>query len=326
MQMLDKRARALHIKPTPENPGTKHLVKYEWANCRYAAAMRPGYEHFEIPENSDERELVPDDVFCLTDVASWRCRIWRLLDDLVTEKVKQSFRRNPPEYVVSDDLSWLNGIVLERTGREIDMKSILAERIAQEYRSFRAGHGTRTNNLGQFYKDGIRYLRPHEIEASARALFLTSDFDWVTEEKLQIAIADIDARNTSGGRAGRLYFCADERSLITRLGGAGHYLVYGSEYLSCLGVRLIGSLDTKNVLKSVGRPTMFVCDIPMKMMREHALGEFAGMVLEILFCELIGEPSDALSPGAGTALSLTEDLPGVHIVGHYHPAAIHDPL
>jgi hypothetical protein len=71
---------------------------------------------------------------------------------------------------------------------------------------------------------------------------------------------------------------------------------------------------------------MFVCDIPMRMIRPSTLGEFAGSILEYLFCELFGEQSHALSDGAGSALSLTEDLPGEYIVGHYHPARIYDPL
>jgi len=91
-------------------------------------------------------------------------------------------------------------------------------------------------------------------------------------------------------------------------------------------MRLVGSTDAKIALKSVGRPTMFICDIPMTLMRDYTLCEFAGSILEFLFCELIGEQSHALSPGAGTALSLALDLPGEHIVGHYHPTRINDPL
>jgi hypothetical protein len=301
-------------------------MTYQWANCRYAGAMKSGYEDREIPENLAERGPVPDDVFCFPDAGSWRDRIWRLLGDIITDDVKKSFKRNPPEYVVSDDLSWLNDIVLAVTGRDVEIKSKLADRLAREYRGFRAGHGTRTNDLGQFYEQGLRCLRADEAEAKARELFLTADFGWVTEEKLQAAIGDIDARKVSGGREGRLYFCADERNLITWSGGAGHYLVYGGEYLYCLGMRLVGSFDAKKALKSVGRPTMFVCDIPVKLMHEHTLGEFAGSALEFLFSELIGEQSHALSPGAGSALSLMVDLPGEHIIGHYHPARIHDPL
>ncbi|OJW66427.1 MAG: hypothetical protein BGO57_04100 [Sphingomonadales bacterium 63-6] len=299
---------------------------YQWANCCYAGEMKSGYKDRELSETIAYRPPVPDDVFCYPDVASWRGRIWTLLGDILTEAVKDKFKRDPPKYVVCDDLTWLNEIVFAVEGIDIEMKSLTTERLAQEYRAFRAGHATRTNDLAQFYEGGLQCLRADEAEERARTLFVMSHFPWVTDEKFEAAVADVNARNTSGGREGSLYFCADECALITRLGGSGHYLVYGSEYIYCLGIRLVGTFEAKKVLKSVGRPTMFVCDIPIKSMRENTLGEFAGLILEFLFCELIGEQSYALGPGAGSALSLTVDLSPENIVGHYHPARIHDPL
>lgn len=301
-------------------------MHYQWANCCYTGEMKSGYEDRELPEAVAGRPRVRDDVFCFPDVASWRDRIWALLGDIMTDAVKGEFKRNPPEYVVSDDLTWLNEIVFAVEGRDVEMKSLTALRLSQEYRAFRASHATRTNELAPFYEGGLKCLRADEAEEKARALFMTSDFPWVTEEKFEAAIADINARNPSGGREGRLYFCANESSLITPLGGSGHYLIYGGEYLYCLGMRLVGTLDAKKVLKSVGRPTMFVCDIPIKLMREYTLEEFAGSILEFLFCELVGEQSHALGPSAGSALSLMVNLPPEHIVGHYHPARIYDPL
>jgi hypothetical protein len=298
---------------------------YTWSNCRYAGPMIAGHEHRELPEALADRSPPPEDVFCLPLVDTWRDRIWRTLDDIVTPEVKAEFLANPPEYVVSDDLSWLDDIVFDATGRVVDMKELVADRFAREYRAFRAGHATRTDDVGQFYRDGLRYLRPHEIEERARKLFLTGQYPHASEAKLQAAIENIDARKPSGGRPGRLYFAADERSLITRMGGSGHYLVYGSEYLYCLGIRTIGEWETRQALKSIGRPTMFVCDIPMSMMRPHTLGEFGGMIIEHLFCELGGLECHALGPGSGSALSMAEDLPGDCIVGHYHPERVHAP-
>jgi len=101
-------------------------------------------------------------------------------------------------------------------------------------------HAGRTNDVGQFYGQGLRYLRPEEIEDRARTIFLNGQYAIGTEAKLSAAIAELDARKPFGGRNGRLYFAADEQSLITRSGGSGHYLVYGSEYLYCLGIRTIG--------------------------------------------------------------------------------------
>ena len=314
--VVDSRSAAPYPRP----------VNYEWQTCRHVGEMKIGHEDRAISERLSDRVPIPDDVFCFPVTGTWRNRIWKMLGDVLTDAVREQFKRNPPEYVVSDDLTWLNDIVLAATGREIEMKSLTAERLAREYRAFRAGHGTRTDDVGRFYEHGLRRLQADEAEAIARDIFLTPEFGWITEEKLQAAIDDIDARGVAGGREGRLYFCADESSLITRNGGCGHYLVYGGEYLYCLAMRAVDTLSAQAALKRIGRPTMFVCDIPMTIMRPATLGEFAGSILEFIFCELIGQQAHALSPGAGSALSLTVDLPGEHIVGHYHPARIHDPL
>ncbi len=290
-------------------------------------SMLPGYEGREIAASLSERPLPPHDVFSYPLVETWRDRIWRMLGDFITEEVKAEFVRDPPEYVVSDDLSWLDNLINDVTGEITDIKTLTADRLREEYRAFRAGHATRTNDLAQFYRDGLKILNAAEVEDRARSIFLNGQFKYVTEQRLQDAIDEIDARNPAGGREGRLYYCAREEELFSRAGGAGHYLTYGSEYLYCLGIRVASSWETKKVLTGIGSPTMFVCDIPMVMIRSATLEEFGGSILEYLFCELVDElEAHALSLGAGSALSLTENLPAECIVGHYHPATIYDPL
>lgn len=302
-------------------------MHYQWSSCSLTGPMLPGFEDREIPERLADRAAPPEDVFVYPLVDSWRARVWHMIGDVATEAVREEFVADPPEYIVSDDLSWLDDLILRVTGRITEMKTLMADRLSTQYRAFRAGHATRTDDLGRFYREGLRLLRADHVEARARALWLNGEFPHATETKFQAAIDDINARDRAGGREGWLYFSADERSLITQLGRSGHYLVYGSEYLYCLGIRLVGRWDTKRGLKAVGRPTMFICDIPMTMLRDSTIREFGGLILELLFSELIdGMEARALSPGAGSALSLDCDLPGEHVVGHYHPAKIYDPL
>lgn len=126
--------------------------------------MREGYRDRAIPESFVERGPTPDDVFCFPDVTSLRERIWTLINEIVTEDVKEEFRHNPPEYVVSDDLSSLNEIVFAVSCRDVEIKSLLAERLALEYHAFRAVHGTRTDDLASFYEHGLRCLPADEAE------------------------------------------------------------------------------------------------------------------------------------------------------------------
>ena len=269
----------------------------------------------------------PDDVICFPLVDARRDRFWRMIGDVVTDDVKAEFLRARPEYIVSDDLGWLDEIVLRVTGMEVDMKELVGARLARDYRAFRAAHGTRTDDVGHFYDLGLRVLRPDEMEDRAREIFLSGGFDGATEGRLAAAIEEIGARRREGGREGGLYFCADERSLVTESGRCGHYLVYGSEYLFCLGLGVVDRSDAKDALKSIGRPTVLVCDIPMTLMRERTLSAFGGSMVELAFCELLPDrESHAGGPWAGSALSIPSDLPGECIVGHYHPAVVFDPL
>jgi len=289
--------------------------------------MLPGCEDREIAEQLTDRPLQPSDVFCFPLVCSWRARIWNLFDDFITDEVKTEFVQNPPEYIFSDDLSWLDEMIFEVTGRVSNIKELAAKRFGREFRAFRAAHATRTNDLALFYERGLRFLRPEEIEEKARAIFNVAQSEPAAEKRFQMAIDEIQARDKSGGRNGRLYFCANERSLIDRSGGSGHYLIYGSEYLYCIGIRVAGTWNAKKTLKAIGRPTMFVCDIPIEMMRSSTVEEFVGIILGCLFRELLsGQESDVLNSSVGSALSLAVDVPAECIVGHYHPAMIYDPF
>ena len=299
---------------------------YRWEECDLAGPMKPGFEDRLVAEDYAARPLPPDDVFCWPLVDTWKNRIWALMADVVTREVQSAFIAHPPEYVVSDDLSWLDARVADATGHFVDTKHLLADRLRTEYRAFRAGHATRTDDLAPFYRGGLKRLNADNAEDRARALFLNGPFRWGTEERLQSAIKELNARDEGGGREGRTYFCADERNLTSREGGSGHYLVYGSEYLLCLGMRIIGKGNAQDVMKSIGRPTMFVCDIPMVQLSNYTQESFAGLIWEYLFSSLVPEmESEVLRPWSGSGLSLNTDLDAQHIVGHYHPKQIHSP-
>lgn len=44
-------------------------------------------------------------------IKSGHDEIWALLAELVNDDVRSAFIADPPEYIVSDDLSWLDSII-----------------------------------------------------------------------------------------------------------------------------------------------------------------------------------------------------------------------
>jgi hypothetical protein len=285
-------------------------------------SMLPGYENRAVSSDPSARD-VPADVFCYPRPKLWRDRVWAISQDVVTDDVKAAFVKNPPEYVVSDDLSWLDKIIEEVTEDYSDIKSLATDRLKAEFRAFRFFHATRTNDLASFYEKGLAIPKNAGIEDIARSFFLNGRFPHATEEKLHAAVKELNGGHfvyRCDERA-RAYCCADESAFTTRSGGSGHYLDFGSEYLYNIGTRLIGREKAQEALRAFGSPTIFIIDVPFESLESDTAKNFMGNVLEFLFCELVeGLEAHTLSPGAGSAASLRNPVPGAAFFGHFHPA------
>ena len=103
-------------------------------------------------------------------------------------------------------------------------------------------------------------------------------------------------------------------------------MIYGSEYLLAIAAHLKGRRDYRKILKSSGMPTIFVCDIPLELLSDYTILEFAGNALAKVFQELLGGEGFEPEGGLGSALSIRTYLPSKCIVGHYHPVVHRDPL
>lgn len=60
-------------------------------------------------------------------------RVWHLMADVLTPAVIEELKRSPPEYIVGDDLSWLDEIVEKVSGYVIDTQDMLAYRTSTHY-------------------------------------------------------------------------------------------------------------------------------------------------------------------------------------------------
>jgi hypothetical protein len=284
--------------------------------------MRPmnNYSHLEMDSAYNDRPPAPLDVWNHRDYSTWRTVIWELIQDVVNPEVRSAFLASPPQYVVCDDLSWLNNIVCEVTGEEADTKALLAQRLRRRFRALRAVHGTRTADLGEFYRQGILPLVPAQFHLKAHEIFLGGEFPELSEEDLDTAIR----AGGSNLREGRVYFEANEEMLIAF---AGHYMLYGSEYLLAIAAHLGTShRDYRRVLKRRGTPTLFVCEVPLELISERTLQEFAGDALESVFQELLDGPNFRRDRWRGAGFSIRCQLSPACIVGHYHPVITRDPF
>ncbi|HZV66609.1 MAG TPA: hypothetical protein VFG03_17040 [Telluria sp.] len=272
-----------------------------------------------IEKEHTARPPAPWDVWDLRAYSTWRDEIWALIADFADASVRTEFLASPPGYVVCDDLSWLDNVVYAVHGNEVDSKTILSDRLRERYRALRAVHGTRTTSLCSFYQEGLNPLVPALVHDQAREIFLRGEFSELTEASLQAAIAAVG----SSTRAGLVYFECNEDMLI---GLAGHYMLYGGEYLTSIAANLGERQRYLRVLKASGRPVLFVCDVPLDFIDGRTLQEFAGYALECIFQELLDGPDYLPDRWRGAGFSIRETLAGSHLIGHYHPVVRRDPL
>jgi hypothetical protein len=237
---------------------------------------------------------------------------------VVDRRVRRAFLHSPPEYVVGDDLSWLDQLIQSVRGVDGDIKTLVAERIVIKYTALRAVHGTQTSDLNAFYQSGLRPLDPYTFQEQAKAIFLSSEFPELTTADLEKAFLEVGREV----REGRVWFEANEVLLLEH---CGHYMLYGSEYLTAIAARLGKRRDYRQVLKGTGKPTLFVCNVPLNYISGNTLKEFAGTAVEMVFQELLDGDGFTPDRGRGAGFCIRKTLPPSRIAGHYHPV-VRDPL
>ena len=272
-----------------------------------------------LSTTASERTPAPKHVWDFDRHATWHQDIWRLMADFIGPDVEETFLSNPPEYLVSDDLSWLDELVLQVRGIPVDSKAELADRLLDRYRAIRACHGTSAASVDSFYEQGLRPLVIEEFHDQARQIFLSGNYPELSEVNLKSAIENVSPAT----REGRVYFEANERFLKEM---CGHYMLYGSEYLTALAAHLGGTRDYRRVLKERFVPTLFVCDVPLGHLHPGTVAEFAGVALQSIFQELLDGPSYAPDKWHGAGFSIRMPLDSSYIVGHCHPIISRDPI
>lgn len=259
-------------------------------------------------------------VWHFDDLSTWRNDVLKMLTPLVDFDVIAEFRRRPPKYVVSDDLSWLDNIIKRVKKMDANSKWYLAERLIEKYDVIRAYHGARPLDVSSYYIHGLQTMDPEKIEQQARDFFLSVRFPELTLEAVKNAIAGV-GKNL---REGRVYFEATKRMLEDH---CAHYMLYGSEFITGVAAGLWRhGRDYRQELKTIGKPTVFVCDVPLAWMDGRLLQEYAGAALEAIFESILDTNYHHPPNGRGSGVILKRTLPPEFIVSHYFPKRLADPL
>ena len=187
--------------------------------------------------------------------------------------------------------------------------------LRREYSGLRAFHGTRTSDVSSFYRNGLLLADNRKLANQARELlrpFASDDLG------LESAISKAYAGSTTD--EGRAYVALDATLLIN---SAGHYLIYGSEFVIAAAVELGGEFgDLKPQLCEIGRPTVFRIALSPELVRPCFWHELARAVSEELDSVCDGNAPSELD----FTIILHKVVPPNAILSHWHPTRIRDPL
>lgn len=263
-----------------------------------------------------KRRLPPQvDVWDFHNYDSWRDEVWSLVATFADAAVQAAIIADPPEYVVSDDLGWLEKKVLQVHGASIDAFGLMVNALRGRYRFIRAAHGSRTADIASFYNAGLLPMDPLRIQQQARDIFLSPAYPELTEVMLADAIAAVDHK----GRSGRVWFECNETELVRR---NGHYMLYGSEYLLAIAAHIEGR-NYRPELKRIGEPVVLICDVPIEFLHPNVQASFAGRAVEILFEDLVSG-GNGPSPTRNMGFCIRRTLRPELIVGYYRPVVGRD--
>ena len=258
-------------------------------------------------------------IFIWKAFSEWRSVLEDMYRDILAPELEAKVRQSATDIKYGDDTETFEKL----SGHSID-SMITKEKIdefRQRYSHIRVYHGCRTTDVQSYYEKGILpsiALKDVQV-ARFREIFLSGRFPELTEEMLQQSI------ETVGPKSEDLCLVIDDRFIIEY---CGHYLIYGSEYLS----NLVSQLPIKNIepyrseLRKIGKPTFF--GINLLNTTEY----ISDGIIWILISEMLTRwiycmaHSSTQSHYFDCTVSLTKPLLAEYIYSHYHPTKIVDPL
>lgn len=212
-------------------------------------------------------------MFAWDDYKSWRRIVLDLLSDLIDASVFSEMKAHPPEWIVGDNLDWLDEAIAAAKGGipSPNVWSTLNERFPSRFRFVRAFHGCRTESIEPYREQGILPSDPSTLDHIAYQIFSK-------REAVAAAIEDLTDKDPHGSygdhNRGKVFFCLQMAYLVEE---CGHYLLYGSEYLLCIANRI----GEPRKLRERGKATVIECNVPV--------GDIPGEYLRCLTGEIMRE-------------------------------------
>lgn len=252
---------------------------------------------------------MPKELIIVNQYFSWECTIYHLLESVLRDTFQRNgvmvelidfLKKERPEVKLDADASWLDDYIYTLYNGTPYIAKSLAYKILDRRMYLRAYHACRPTDIKSYYENGIIPLNEKYI----RDYFNQKDYPDIIEEKLASAIKYID----DGTRFDKIYFVINPEIICKR---NSHYLKKGSESLSFIAYRC-------NVRLKKGRPTFFVCNVPVLSIPTPLLEELSAVMLNIMFRHILEQEVNWAE--LNRAFYIDKQLAKENIVNHFYPA------
>jgi hypothetical protein len=246
------------------------------------------------------------------DPADWNEAIHRLLEDCLPQAIKVAIERDPEEYFYYYAEWSEKGNIQCRNGKELPGYRELMEGIERIYPKIRMFHACRTADINSYLTDGLLTMDLSEQIQKAKQIFMSDRFPHITEEHINSAAKEI----ASQGRENKICLSLDDINLREH---TPEYFRYGSESLRIIALHLpkIGNENYMEFLRTIGTPTIFVCDVPSHQIEKQ---RFFHMVTELIRWTVSYpyKPGEE-APSIDFTFTFNSDIDPGFITSYYHP-------
>lgn len=246
----------------------------------------------------------------LKNATSWDTIVDKGLEIILGHSYSDTVKKNAEKVQYRDSETEACNLFAEQTSRERLIEAVTNE-ISNNFNEVLVYHACRTNRVNDYYKNGIVPLSPIEAQEQFRDCFS----DHVSQDDIDTAIAAVSLKT----RDEVVHAVLDGRVFID---SSGHYLIYGGEYQNSLSINLPGASElTRDILKGIGKATVFVCRLPFSTVTN--LESLASFMMSDYFFRIAHNRNEVNV--IDYTVTLKETISPDAIVRHYCPIRIRDP-
>ncbi len=252
--------------------------------------------------------IVTGDLIAYDQTTTWMQRVSDFVSPLLPSGALAGWQKWRLDKLYIDDPEWLRILGSELSWSVDSVIEDFAE--AMKPASILGFHGCRPLDLNGHLRNGVKALDQSELMQLLDEVIQKLEIPQLREEILEQGRTRLGEHTYSF-----VYLALDQRHLLRY---AGHYLIYGSEWLcSVFG-------KCRELLRNCGTPTVIEIALPLARASESDRRQLARHLLQE-WTRLSALSLHESSP-VDFSFAVRERIEAKMIVGHSHPPAIRDPL